>query len=97
MLCLNPGYYAFRNTATGTWYIQSLCELLNKYGNTVEFTDLLTLVNRKVSMMNASNVRVLELSGKKQIPCFTSMLTKELYFHPKTLQNPQKSVLDLSD
>uniref|UniRef100_A0AAX7UFD6 Caspase-6 n=1 Tax=Astatotilapia calliptera TaxID=8154 RepID=A0AAX7UFD6_ASTCA len=61
------GYYSFRETKKGSWYIQALCEMLRKYGNSLEFTELLTLVNRKVSMRN-------------QMPCFASMLTKKLYF-----------------
>ncbi|XP_013863217.1 caspase-6 [Austrofundulus limnaeus] len=77
------GYYSHRETVNGTWYIQDLCELLKKYGTTLEFTELLTLVNRKVSMRKVGNSNDRSAIGKKQVPCFASMLTKKLYFRPK--------------
>uniref|UniRef100_A0A8C3F9D3 Caspase-6 n=1 Tax=Chrysemys picta bellii TaxID=8478 RepID=A0A8C3F9D3_CHRPI len=40
------GYYSHRETLNGTWYIQDLCEMIRKYGSSLEFTELLTLVNR---------------------------------------------------
>ncbi|CAI5680577.1 unnamed protein product [Oreochromis niloticus] len=77
------GYYSFRETKKGSWYIQALCQMLRKYGNSLEFTELLTLVNRKVSMKNVPKSCDPQLVGKKQMPCFASMLTKKLYFRPK--------------
>ncbi|XP_040003195.1 caspase-6-like isoform X2 [Xiphias gladius] len=77
------GYYSHRETINGSWYIQDLCELLQKYGDSLEFTELLTLVNRKVSMRSVGNCSDRSAIGKKQIPCFASMLTKKLYFRPK--------------
>lgn len=77
------GYYSFRNTEKGSWYIQDLCELLKEHGNSLEFTDVLMLVNRKVSMRTVENAKDSEAIGKKQVPCFASMLRKKLYFRPK--------------
>ncbi|XP_042341669.1 caspase-6-like [Plectropomus leopardus] len=79
------GYYSHRNMFYGSWYIQDLCELLHRYGDSLEFTELLTLVNRKVSRRSA-NSRNPNAVGKKQVPCFASMLTKKLYFRPKKFQ-----------
>ncbi|XP_047189756.1 caspase-6 isoform X2 [Scophthalmus maximus] len=77
------GYFSHRHTYDGSWYIQDLCELLQKYGDSLEFTELLTLVNRKVSMRSVMKHRDHDSIGKKQVPCFASMLTKKLYFRPK--------------
>ncbi|XP_030644138.1 caspase-6-like [Chanos chanos] len=77
------GYYSHRETVNGSWYIQDLCEALRKYGTSLEFVELLTLVNRKVSRRSVGNCRDREAIGKKQVPCFTSMLTKKLYLRPK--------------
>ncbi|XP_034544089.1 caspase-6-like [Notolabrus celidotus] len=77
------GYYSHRETLNGSWYVQDLCELLQKYGESLEFTELLTLVNRKVSMRSVGNSSDKSSIGKKQVPCFASMLTKKLYFRPK--------------
>ncbi|XP_034390291.1 caspase-6-like isoform X1 [Cyclopterus lumpus] len=74
------GYYSHRETINGSWYVQDLCALLQKYGDSLEFTELLTLVNRKVSMRTVGNSNDRTAIGKKQVPCFASMLTKKLYF-----------------
>ncbi|XP_076003772.1 caspase-6-like isoform X3 [Genypterus blacodes] len=77
------GYYSHRETMNGSWYIQDLCELLRRYGDSLEFTELLTLVNRKVSMRSVGCSSDPKAIGKKQVPCFASMLTKKLYFRAK--------------
>ncbi|XP_077068915.1 caspase-6-like [Siphateles boraxobius] len=77
------GYYSHRETVNGSWYIQDLCEILRRYGSTLEFTEILTLVNRKVSLRSVENCRDRSAIGKKQVPCFASMLTKKLFFRPK--------------
>ncbi|XP_008315389.1 caspase-6 [Cynoglossus semilaevis] len=77
------GYYSHRETINGSWYIQDLCELIKQYGDSLEFTELLTLVNRKVSMRSVGSSSDRNAIGKKQVPCFASMLTKKLYFRPK--------------
>ncbi|NXM69550.1 CASP6 protein, partial [Serilophus lunatus] len=77
------GYYSHRDTLNGSWYIQDLCEALKKHGSSLEFTELLTVVNRKVSYRRVDMCKDINAIGKKQIPCFASMLTKKLYFHPK--------------
>ncbi|XP_051895599.1 caspase-6-like [Pristis pectinata] len=78
------GFYSHRETINGSWYIQDLCKVFETYGSQLEFTELLTLVNRKVSERSVHNCTDRTAIGKKQIPCFASMLTKKLYFKPKT-------------
>uniref|UniRef100_A0A8C5U2M9 Caspase-6 n=1 Tax=Malurus cyaneus samueli TaxID=2593467 RepID=A0A8C5U2M9_9PASS len=78
------GYYSHRDTFYGSWYIQDLCEVFRNYGSSLEFTELLTLVNRKVSHRRVDKCKNINAIGKKQIPCFASMLTKKLYFRPKS-------------
>uniref|UniRef100_A0A3B4E2A1 Caspase-6 n=1 Tax=Pygocentrus nattereri TaxID=42514 RepID=A0A3B4E2A1_PYGNA len=73
--CVAEGFAAFRHTTLGSFYIQDLCKILQEQGSTLEFTELLTLVNLMVSR-RAHGL-------KKQMPCFTSMLTRKLYFRPK--------------
>uniref|UniRef100_A0A8D1BUU5 Caspase-6 n=1 Tax=Sus scrofa TaxID=9823 RepID=A0A8D1BUU5_PIG len=78
------GYYSHRETVNGSWYIQDLCEMLGKFGSSLEFTELLTLVNRKVSQRRVDFCKDPDAIGKKQVPCFASMLTKKLHFFPKS-------------
>ncbi|KAF7710142.1 caspase-6-like isoform X1 [Silurus meridionalis] len=75
-----PGFFSYRDPNSGTFYIQDLCETLKQHGPTMEFTEILTLVNMKVSRRNADGK---DFKNKKQMPCFTSMLTKKLYFRSK--------------
>ncbi|XP_038837563.1 caspase-6-like isoform X2 [Salvelinus namaycush] len=77
------GYYSHRETINGSWYIQDLCGAMRKFGDSLEFTELLTLVNRKVSMRSVGNCTDQSAIGKKQVPCFASMLTRKLYFRAK--------------
>ncbi|KAB5581327.1 hypothetical protein PHYPO_G00174310 [Pangasianodon hypophthalmus] len=77
------GFYSHRETLNGSWFVQDLCELLHQYGSRLEFTELLTLVNRKVSHRSVGRCKDLSAIGKKQVPCFASMLTKKLYFRSK--------------
>uniref|UniRef100_A0A3B3HXJ7 Caspase-6 n=1 Tax=Oryzias latipes TaxID=8090 RepID=A0A3B3HXJ7_ORYLA len=77
------GFYSFRDPIKGSWYIQDLCELLEKCGSRLEFTELLTLVNRKLAMRSVRMRSDPNGSEKKQVPCFASMLTKKLYFRQK--------------
>ncbi|KAI4904911.1 hypothetical protein NFI96_033157 [Prochilodus magdalenae] len=75
-----PGYYSWRNTVNGSWFISSLCELLEKYGRELEIMQIMTRVNRKVALEFESSSGLPGFNAMKQIPCIMSMLTKELYF-----------------
>ncbi|XP_057699483.1 caspase-3a [Corythoichthys intestinalis] len=77
-----PGYYSWRNTMTGSWFIQSLCEMLSAHGKTLELLHILTRVNYKVALDFESVSTAPGFDAKKQIPCVVSMLTKEMYFTP---------------
>ncbi|XP_055972621.1 caspase-6-like [Sorex fumeus] len=74
------GYFSHRDTQHGSWYIQDLCKVLAKYGTDREITELLTMVNYKVSQRTVQGSIDKDAIGKKQIPCFASMLTKKLRF-----------------
>lgn len=78
------GFYSWRNSQNGSWFVQSLCHVLNERGRTDELLQLLTAVNRRVAYHFESNTADPDMSGKRQIPCIVSMLTKELYFRPKS-------------
>nr|XP_048311554.1 caspase-3 [Myodes glareolus]XP_048311555.1 caspase-3 [Myodes glareolus] len=76
-----PGYYSWRNSKDGSWFIQSLCAMLKLYAHKLEFMHILTRVNRKVAIEFESFSHDSTFHAKKQIPCIVSMLTKELYFY----------------
>ncbi|KAM9576220.1 caspase-3 isoform 1-T1 [Trichechus inunguis] len=76
-----PGYYSWRNSKDGSWFIQSLCAMLKQYAHKLELMRILTRVNRKVATEFESYSPDSTFHAKKQIPCIVSMLTKELYFN----------------
>ncbi|KAG7326800.1 hypothetical protein KOW79_010201 [Hemibagrus wyckioides] len=68
------GYYSFRNTDTGSWFIQSLCKQLKTHcpkGEDVQ--SILLYVNNEVSEKKASNIY-------KQMPIHKVTLRKKLVF-----------------
>ncbi|XP_071801165.1 caspase-3-like isoform X1 [Asterias amurensis] len=77
------GYASWRNGTAGAWFIQSLVKVLNAYGEIWEITRMLALVNRMVALQYESRSQNTSMTQKKQMPCFVSTLTKELYFKPK--------------
>ncbi|XP_040189963.1 caspase-3-like isoform X2 [Rana temporaria] len=68
------GYVSFRNTFSGSWFIQSLCEMLKKYGKKYELMQILTRVNHKVAFEYEANKE-----KEKEMPCIVSKLTKDVY------------------
>lgn len=78
-----PGYYSFRNTLNGAWFIQTLCKELDEREDDYDLMRILTLVSQTVAYDYESHSYDNELDLKKQIPCIVSMLTKILLF-PKT-------------
>ncbi|OWF56528.1 caspase-3-like [Mizuhopecten yessoensis] len=79
-----PGFYSWRNSTNGSWFIQALSVALqDKKLKDLDFLRLLTVVNRKVAYQFQSQTSDPRMALKKQIPCITSMLTKEIYFTPK--------------
>lgn len=78
-----PGYFSFRNTTNGAWFIQSLCKELNEREDHHDFMKILTLTSQAVAYDFESRSMEPELDFKKQIPCVVSMLTKLLLFPKK--------------
>lgn len=85
---LFEGFYSWRNTTNGSWFIQSLVNELNSNGKNYDILTLLTFVNRRVATDFESCDESRPIFDKqKQIPCVTSMLTRILRFTDKTQQN----------
>ncbi|XP_054166853.1 caspase-like isoform X2 [Oppia nitens] len=79
-----PGYYSWRNTTQGSWFIQALTQVLGKYASNMDLLTMMTIVSRIVAYDYESNVpNDPDFHEKKQIPCVTSMLTRLIFFTPK--------------
>lgn len=78
------GFYSWRNTQKGSWFIQALTHALDMYGNELDLLTILTFVNRRVAIDFESNCPGdVRMHRQKQIPCITSMLTRLVRFEKK--------------
>ncbi|KXJ20965.1 caspase-3 [Exaiptasia diaphana] len=81
-----PGYYSWRNSVNGSWFIQSIAEVFDKYAKT---TDLLTMMTRVNALVATYQSRTNDpySDRKKQIPSIVSMMRKDFYFYPENITN----------
>ncbi|XP_031834431.1 caspase-1 [Nomia melanderi] len=76
-----PGFYSWRNTTRGSWFMQALCSELRENGTRYDILTLLTFVCQRVSIDFESNTPDnITMHQQKQIPCITSMLTRLVKF-----------------
>ncbi|XP_049839585.1 caspase-1-like isoform X3 [Schistocerca gregaria] len=79
-----PGYYSWRNTTYGSWFMQALCWELQSRGTKLDILTLLTFVCQRVAIDFESNTPNNDVMHRqKQIPCITTMLTRLLRFEEK--------------
>lgn len=80
-----PGYYAWRNSQKGSWFVQALVDVFGQEGITEQFDvlRLLTRVNCQVAYEFQSNASNMAMNRKKQVPYIASTLTKDFYLPRK--------------
>jgi caspase-like apoptosis-related cysteine protease len=67
------GHYAYRDVNEGSWFIQTLCEVLNQHGENYDINTLLNLVSEVMKSLESEN-------GEKQIcPYYNIGFTKKFY------------------
>ncbi|KAG5880452.1 hypothetical protein JTB14_028785 [Gonioctena quinquepunctata] len=75
------GYYSWRNTTKGSWFVQSLCDELKRRVHENDLVTILTFVSQRVALDFESNVPdSMTMHRQKQIPCVMSMLTRLIQF-----------------
>ncbi|EDO41832.1 predicted protein [Nematostella vectensis] len=79
-----PGYYSWRNSVNGSWFIQSICEVFNKHMHNMDVLRMMTRVNSLVSTYQ-SRTGDYYSDRKKQVPSIVSMLRKDLFFFPENV------------
>ncbi|KAJ8869367.1 hypothetical protein PR048_030942 [Dryococelus australis] len=78
------GFFSWRNTTNGSWFIQTLCAELRANGVNFDILTLLTFVCQRVAVDFESNCPAdIKMHRQKQIPCITTMLTRLLKFNSK--------------
>nr|AGB84766.1 caspase-1 [Artemia sinica] len=79
-----PGFFSWRNTTNGSWFVQALCRVLGERYRDTHLLDMMTIVNQIVAFDYESNCPGdAIMHQKKQIPCITSLLTRQVFFEPK--------------
>ena len=81
---LITGFYSWRHSTKGSWFVQALSNVLEEHGTKMDLLSLMTRVNKNVAYEFQSNSSHPAINQKKQIPCITSMLTKDVIFTPKS-------------
>lgn len=78
------GFSSFGFKKQGSWYIQSLCNIIDQNYKQMDLVKMLTLTASKVARdFISGNHWDRSLHMQKQVPDFVSMLIKELYFLQK--------------
>ena len=86
------GFYSWRNPENGSWFIQALCQELNKNWKTHDLLRMMTAVVRRVSIEYQSFKPEKEsFHQKKQVPSLVSMLTRLLFFGDVPLEYQVKN------
>uniref|UniRef100_A0A914PLV8 Uncharacterized protein n=1 Tax=Panagrolaimus davidi TaxID=227884 RepID=A0A914PLV8_9BILA len=73
-----PNYVSYRRENRGSWFIESVCDIIGKYAKTEEICSILTKVNKRFA--EADGYSTERKAFIKQIPRFESSLTKKFYF-----------------
>ena len=89
-----PGYYSWRNSTEGSWFIQSVVEVFNKYCYHMDILQMLTKVSALVSNYKSRNNFA---PNKRQVSSTVSMLRKDLYFFPEKVSESSNNVDDTSE
>jgi len=74
VLLLCVGMKAVRNETNGSWFVEVLCDMLQRHHDQLDLVTILTRVNHKMAFDK-------EMQGNKlkQVSSFVSTLTKDLY------------------
>lgn len=79
-----PGFYSWRNSAKGSYFIQALCKCFDEFGDALELMQIMTRVNQIVAYEFESDCKSKpEMHKKKQIPTIVTRLTRDVYFNLK--------------
>jgi len=90
-----PGYYSWRNTTNGSWFIQAFTSVLMDHYKELDLLSMFTITNQKVAYDFESNTpNLTEFHQRKQIPMIASMLTRRVYFKKpkKSVKLPERSI-----
>ncbi|XP_035689686.1 uncharacterized protein LOC118424981 [Branchiostoma floridae] len=93
MVCfyaMQLGHVSFRNTMSGSWFIQTITKVFMQYAKDNSLLEMMTKVIDDVSKRTVRSPFKSTISGGKQVPDFVSTLRKPLYFFPDSGSVPDE-------
>lgn len=84
------GFYSWRNGKTGSWFIQTLCEVFRKHAHDTDIVRMLTKVNRIISQRKSQSTTT-QANSKRQVSSTVSQLRKEFYFFPSEVRTESEN------
>ena len=78
------GFYSWRNTVSGSWFIQALGKVVMANYMSEDLVTMLTKVSQVVARDYESNSSRPEHNNKKQIPFIYSTLVNKIFLKPKS-------------
>ncbi|XP_002165630.2 caspase-3 [Hydra vulgaris] len=76
-----PGYYSWRNSTNGSWFMESLCGVFRQYAHKMDVLRMLTRANEVLSKRK-SNTAVRATDNKTQIASIVTQLRKDFFMNP---------------
>ncbi|XP_076240786.1 caspase-1 [Calliopsis andreniformis] len=77
------GFFSWRDTEEGTWYIQCLCDVIERNWRKYDLSKMLTITARIIANDYSSSHENPVKNNQKQMPSLTSTLTRDVIFLPK--------------
>ncbi|XP_053994453.1 caspase-1-like [Hylaeus volcanicus] len=74
------GFFSWRDTECGTWYIQHLCKVIEAHWEDTDLLKMLTITARTVANECSSTHSIPAQNNQKQMPSLTSTLTRDIFF-----------------
>lgn len=76
-----PGYFSWRNSRQGSWFIQAVCSVFRENAGTMDLYKMFTRVNDRISLRKSSTDDI-STDDRRQIASIVSQMRKDLYFFP---------------
>lgn len=84
------GHYSFRNSSTGSWFIQSLCSKIHESRNDQALFDILLDVSHGIAIEKESYAPASpQLDMKKQVPLLYSTMIRKIYLKDREGEDQQ--------
>ena len=82
VLSLIPGHVSWNSAELGSYFIYTLCKVIEQHSANLDILKVLTMVAGIIARDFSSTHHLPDHHAKKQMPTIRSTLTKDLYILP---------------